>query len=191
MWVRKLCFLLVVLCLGMTASAQRAAEGRLFLDVSPSATFHSSPSGGISFGVGAYREVSFWRGALSVMDYMQGVKATDGSSHRYDYVNVTADFDWMWRVAGSYSRVVNLYLGAGAFIGADIPQVLVRLPEQYLFSGGTCFIYGVSPSVLLEIYMSKRCALTLSGKSPFSFGKSMQYNHLWGGQASLGVRIVL
>lgn len=168
--------------------AQRTSDGSLFIGGSQIVSAYVIPSGGLELHLGQYLLSSYWKASVSAVDWMQ---RTDTPGVSLDRLHLTAEGGWMQRLVCNYSRSLNLYGGASAFLGYNFHEVLRRLPEEFtadLPEGG--FIYGVKPSLEMEFFVSSRAALLLGVHVPFTFSSAFTTDlcHLTG---SLGFRINL
>ena len=192
------------------ASAQRTSQGTVFIGLSPYVSGYSLPSGGLGVEAGRYLLHSYWKVELRAVDWNQKVSAggdadaapaeesAEGASPaaeaapvHFDHVLWNLSGNWMYRLAASYGRRVNLYVGAGAFVGLNRYEVFRRLPEE--LSGSFPeeeFVYGAEPRIDLELFLFRRTAFVLGVQSPITLSSSLKTD-LWHVSASLGIRINL
>ena len=132
---------LILLSLGTaeTASAQRTATGKAFIGVNQFVSGYAIPSGGLGIEGGQYLVNSYWKAGVRAVDWNQKVADVldeDGDRVWFDHILWNLSGSWMYRVAGSYSRRFNLYIGAGAFKGcwkleeAVVPEGVTSLLER-------------------------------------------------------------
>lgn len=146
---------------------------------------------GADSGVPLGGELSF--GAYLLNAYMEGwLNVTSDSiilqtSHRLGYIPINAGADYMYRIAATRSRGVNLYVGGGVFLGWEFYDLLKRVPA-YIDTGlpaGTV-IYGVAPAIDSEFFITRTVAFTLEARSPISISSKTEILKL---QLKAGVRI--
>ena len=140
------------------------------------------PAGGeITFG--RYMLDSHVKGSISLCPDSRGLS----TSHRMGYLPVTVGADWMYRAAETYSRDICLYVGGGIFMGWEIYDPLRRLP-RYIDTGlgRSAFIYGVSPKIEAEFFISTTVAIIIGAAMPVavSSGAEMVRTHI-----GTGIRI--
>ena len=152
-------------------SAQRTMKGQYHL--AAEAAFAADPRvpAGAEFSFGAYLLDSYVIGWINVTpDYV-----TLPTSHQLEYIPINVGADYMYRVAATRARSVNLYVGGGVFLGWEVYDPLRRLPS-YIDTGrgkGT-FIYGVAPSVASEFFIARTVALTLEARMPVSISSKAE-----------------
>lgn len=179
--------ILAVLCLSEAdASAQRTAKGEPFLSGGWSAPLTGMLSHGGYIDYGRYALDWYWKAGVSVQDYLYSGMAAlpdaqgnpeliPGTECLFDYTHFTAHGDFMYRLAGTYSRRLSLYGGAGVFAGFCDYEMFRPLPEG---SGGfgtdAEFIYGMRPAVEMELFVLGKAALTLGVSLPLTPGTTFQ-----------------
>ena len=174
---------LVLFSSSQLASAQRTMKGQ----------YHIAAEGvvGADSGVPLGRELSF--GVYLLDSYMKGwIDVTSDSiflptSHRLGYIPINVGADYMYRVASTRSRSVNLYVGGGVFLGWEFYDPRKRIPD-YIDTGlpdGT-FIYGVAPAIDSEFFITRTIALTLGARSPISISSKTEILKL---HLKAGIRI--
>lgn len=172
---RKVKFALI-LCLALlwtsNAQAQRTARGMYLVS-----------SGAVSDFSSAGTELSFGRYLLS--SYMAGGVILNhtgflANGERSVFLSTEVFYDWMYRLMSSRNRELNLYVGSDLFGGLEILDPYYRLlPETYkgLENNGfvkSSFIYGVSPRIELEWFLSTCVALTFDGRLAVTLGSQRQ-----------------
>ena len=144
---------------------------------------------GSSFGAEAffsqYTLSGFWETGLSAKQYKKGTSAgVDISS-----LNIAASGNYLFRLVGTRSRSVNLYGGAGAFLGYEAIDPMHRLPStiQTNLKNGY-FLYGLQAKLVAEFFISKSFAFTLNGCVPINFSSPMGWFHY---DIGLGMKVML
>ncbi len=124
-------------------------------------------------------------------DYNVRIGGKYANGEYFDHAHFVAYGDWMYRLVGTYDRCLNLYLGGGAFLGCNAYELFHSIPEgvedQYPKAE---FIYGLKPSVELEIFFCPKVAFTLGANFPFTFSSSIETD-IANIVGSLGVRVSL
>ena len=162
---------LVLFSSSQLASAQRTMKGQ----------YHIAAEGvaGADSGVHLGGELSF--GGYLLDSYMKGwINVTSDSiflptSHLLSYIPIAIGADYMYRVASTRSRSVNLYVGGGVFLGWEFYDPRKRIPD-YIDTGlpdGT-FIYGVTPAIDSEFFITRTVALTLESRMPVSISSKTE-----------------
>ena len=144
---------------------------------------------GSSFGAEAffsqYTLGGFWETGLSAKQYKKDTSAgVDIAS-----LNIAASGNYLFRLVGTRSRSVNLYGGAGAFLGYEAIDPMHRLPStiQTNLQNGY-FLYGLQAKLVAEFFISKSFAFTLNGCVPINFSSPMGWFHY---DIGLGMKVML
>ena len=174
---------LVLFSSSQFTSAQRTMKGQ----------YHIAAEGvvGADSGVPLGGELSF--GVYLLDSYMKGwIDVTSDSiflptSHRLGYIPINVGADYMHRVAATRSRIVNLYIGGGIFLGWEFYDPRKRVPA-YINTGlpDGAFIYGVTPAIDSEFFITRTIALTLWSRSPISISSKTEILKL---HLKAGIRI--
>ena len=165
------------------ASAQRTMKGQYHL--AAEAAFAADPrvptGAEISFGV--YLLDSYVIGWINVTpDFV-----TLPTNHQLGYIPINVGADYMYRVAATRARSVNLYVGGGVFLGWELYDPFRKVPS-YIDTGfgkGN-FIYGVAPALESEFFIARRLALTLGARMPVSISSKTEILKL---HIKAGIRI--
>ena len=187
---------LILLSLGNSgkAFAQRTSTGIVFIGVNQFVSGYAIPSGGFGIEGGQYLVSSYWKVGVRAVDWNQKVADIldeEGNRVWFDHILWNLSGSWMYRLAGTYSRRFNLYVGAGAFLGLNQYEVFKKLPSELQGEFPKVeFVYGVEPSIDIEVFPFRRVALVLGIQSPVTLSSSLKTD-LWHLSGSLGVRINL
>ena len=177
--------MLVMSC--VAASAQRTASGSSCITVNGLFTVP-----GLSFGgevdYSRYMLNGYWFAGASVTNrgYVDNVFKT-----YVDHQRAAAVGGIMFRLVSSYNRFFSLYGGVDAFAGVGMLDLFKTMPENarkyYLENGHkeVSFIYGGSPRLEMEFYLSELFALTVVGRVPFCGGSGFDWVSL---ETGVGVR---
>ena len=165
-----------------TASAQRTMSGQPSLRV-------SSLYNGLFVGAEAFYEQytlsGYWQTGVSGNLY----KAKLSSGDTLDYLHVIAEGGFLFRLAGTRSRSLNLYAGGGALAGVEMLDPFNFLPEHIALSQKqTAFIYGVYAQGVLEWFVARKFAILLQASSPITFGSSIR---IVNGNVGIGLKLNL
>ena len=166
----------------LSASAQRTMNGQSSL--CPSVHWTGSSFGAEAF-YSQYNLGGFWETGLSAKQYRKGTSAgVDIGS-----LNIAASGNYLFRLVGTRSRSVNLYGGAGAFLGYEAIDPMHRLPStiQTNLKNGY-FLYGLQAKLVAEFFISKSFAFTLNGCVPINFSSPMGWFHY---DIGLGIKVML
>ena len=164
-------------------SAQRTMKGQYHL--AAEAAFAADPRvpAGVEISFGAYLLDSYVIGWINVTpDYV-----TLPTSHQLEYIPINVGADYMYRVAATRARSVNLYVGGGVYLGWELYDPFRKVPS-YIdtgFGSGT-FIYGVAPALDSEFFITRRLALTLGARMPVSISSKTEILKL---HLKAGIRI--
>ena len=164
-------------------SAQRTMKGQYHL--AAEAAFAADPRvpAGVEISFGAYLLDSYVIGWINVTpDYV-----TLPTSHQLEYIPINFGADYMYRVAATRARSVNLYVGGGVYLGWELYDPFRKVPS-YIdtgFGSGT-FIYGVAPALESEFFIARRLALTLGVRMPVSISSKTEILKL---HLKAGIRI--
>lgn len=159
---------LVIACMVISqhASAQRTVAGR-------GAPMLSAVYTGSSYGVHAgWTGWTLWgnwnAGAFGRM-YSNPVDET----YRLEHSHVGVESEAMFRVLSTRSRMFSLYLGGGAFIGAELVDPRGVLPDwMSLQTERNRFLYGIHGAAEMDLYILKRLSVGIRGTVPISFSSS-------------------
>lgn len=168
------CF--VLFTSSQAVSAQRTMKGQLHIGAHASLSADPRVPAGGELSFGSYLLDSYITGWINVTpDYI-----TLPTSHQLGYIPINVGADYMYRVAATRSRSINLYVGGGIFLGWEIYDPFKRLPS-YIdtgFGNGT-FIYGVAPAVASEFFIARTVALSLEARMPVSISSKTEILKLY------------
>lgn len=163
------CF--VLFTSSQAVSAQRTMKGQLHIGAHASLSADPRVPAGGELSFGSYLLDSYITGWINVTpDYI-----TLPTSHQLGYIPINVGADYMYRVAATRSRSINLYVGGGIFLGWELYDPFKRLPS-YIdtgFGNGT-FIYGVAPAVASEFFIARTVALSLEARMPVSISSKTE-----------------
>ena len=183
----------VLLTVAGEARAQRTAEGSLAVGLAPMVSAYAVPSGGMDLYVGGYARSSFWKAGVRAVDWNHRIAADTGVEHDvlFDHIAWSAYGGWLYRLAGTYSRVFNIYLGGSLFIGLNQYEAFRVLPEELSTDMPQVeFAYGAVPELEMEVFMGRSAALVIGVQCPVTIGTSIK-SDTWNLTGSVGVRINL
>lgn len=191
------CLIFLLFASSDPLSAQRTWNGEGFIGVNQFISGYAIPSGGLGIEGGQYLLHSYWKAGVRAVDWNQKVSGIlpegdeEGETLYFDHILWNLSGSWMYRLASSYGRGINLYAGIGAFLGINHYEVFHPLPQE-LESGfpKAEFVYGAEPAVDIELFLLRRVALVVGVQSPFTLSSSLRTD-LWHLSGSLGVRIDL
>lgn len=176
---KKLIVLFILCASPLMARAQRTTSGGGMIGLEG---FY--PLGaGLSYG--QYLPSSFWEAGVNAL--LRDCALNDGQNMQY--MPLCAFGNWLYRIAGTRSRSINLYAGAGAFLGWEFCDPCRTLPDFISDTNpdGT-FLYGISAKIQLQAFLSRSFSVLLSGVAPINF--TSPYNRIQP-CASLGLRLDL
>lgn len=132
-----------------------------------------------------YTLAGFWQAGVEGKLY----KAAISTGDKLDYIHTVASSGYMCRVAGTRNRVLNLYMGGRVFLGVEMTDPWSRLPD-YLDTGlaDYKFLYGLTPAVTMELFISTHCAFTLEAALPVNFSSPISNVHY---EAGIGFKVLL
>ena len=162
---------IVLFSSSQVVSAQRTMKGQLHIGALASLSADPGIPVGGELSVGSYLLDSYITGWINVTpDYI-----TLPTSHQLGYVPINVGADYMYRVAATRSRSVNLYVGGGVFLGWELYDSFRRVPS-YIDTGlgSGAFIYGVAPSVASEFFITRTVALSLEARMPVSISSKTE-----------------
>ena len=153
------------------ASAQRTMKGQLHIGAQASLSADPRVSIGGELSFGSYLLDSHISGWINVTpDYI-----SLPTGHQLGYIPINVGADYMYRVAATRARSVNLYVGGGVFLGWELYDPFKRVPS-YIDTGfgkGN-FIYGVAPALESEFFITRTVALTLGARMPVSISSKTE-----------------
>ena len=144
---------------------------------------------GSSFGAEAffsrYTLGGFWETGISAKQY--NAPTTAGIS--ISSLGIAAVGNYLFRLVGTRSRGVNLYGGAGAFLGYEAIDPMRRLPDSIQTSlDSGYFLYGLQAKLVAELFIAKKVAFILEGSIPVNFSSPMGRFHY---DAGVGMKFLL
>ena len=163
----------------MEVWAQRTMRGESFLGADALwCAGTQSPVGGAQIHYGQYLLSSCWKAGVSAMQ----LTGTDSDGYSVPYAHVAAYGEWMYRLAGTRNRMLNLYGGGGVFLGYE---AYGPWDEQWSLSGGQgsdgAFLYGLQAGLEAEFFFTRKLALVISGKVPVNFSSPYGWLHATAG----------
>ena len=171
-----------VLCRG-----QRTMSNQIFASIDG---FYNGNLAGGDIEIGKYTIKAFWFGSLSLSPYSVELSLDDGNAlGKTLYLQSLIYGGYQYRVISSRKRNANLYLGGAAFVGLETFDPSSKLPANIDtgFNKHT-FIYGLSPILSFELFVSKIVSLSISGKIPVNFSSKIS---VWHYNIGAGVKIML
>ena len=177
--VNKLIMLFLLCALPLTARAQRTTCGGGMVSLEG---FY--PLGaGLSYG--QYLPSSYWEAGVNALWRNHDIN----DEYKMQYMPLCAFGNWLYRIVGTRSRSINLYAGAGVFLGWEFYDPCKTLPDfiSGAISDGT-FLYGISAKIQLQAFLSRRFSVLLSGLAPINFSSPCKWIQPC---ASLGLRLDL
>ena len=163
------CF--VLFASSQEASSQRTMKGQLHVGAQASLSADPRLPAGGELSFGSYLLDSHISGWINVTpDYI-----SLPTGHQLGYVPINVGADYMYRVAATRARSVNLYVGGGVFLGWELYDPFRRLPS-YIDTGfgNGAFIYGVSASIASEFFITRTVALTLESRMPVNISSKTE-----------------
>lgn len=148
------------------AQAQRTMKGQNMLTVSVGTSILRVQDCGAEISFGQYLLGSYWFAEVGAMSHRV---ATSGHN-LMRFMDMLASGGYMHRLVSNRSRSLSLYAGGGAFLGYEIYDPMDELPESIStgLPSGT-FLYGISPRILAEVFITGKMALTASCSVPVNF----------------------
>lgn len=172
----------ILMAAGVTAQAQRTMKGQSVLGAEAS---FNGMSAGVTLDYSQYTLNGFWYVGVCGNDYF-GWYAPE-KKIRYDHLS--ANGGYLFRLAGTRSRSVNLYGGGEVFVGVELTDPFSELPDQFRAAiEHYRFLYGVAPKILAEFFVSSGFAFTVFGSVPINF--SSDYSN-FNFNVGAGFRIML
>jgi len=181
---------LLTLTLALTANtlcqAQRTMNRQMFIQAE---AITAIPDFGGKAIWGRYTPSGFCYAGATLANYSNGEVYSEGTkvadcSYRHLYTNG----GYMFRALSTRKRNLNLYIGAGAFIGAETIDPQGALPSYLTPENKTSVLYGILPQVEMEIFPFRRLALTISGSLPYNFTSPFGYYHT---DLGIGLKLML
>lgn len=172
---------MTILCC-LSASAQRTMNGQSSLCLQAAYT-------GFSFGAEAffsrYSPIGFWEAGIGAKQYTSPTSADIGINSLHAMI----EGGYLFRIAGTRCHSVNLYGGAGAFLGYEAVDPKRRLPSSLQTNLKDCyFLYGLHAKLVAEFFISKAVAFTLNGCAPINFSSPLGKIHY---DAGVGMKVML
>lgn len=149
------------------ADAQRTANSALMLTAGYSYPFSGRGDDFcLDLCCGQYRLNSYWNAGITGNLYSHGLK----NESMMQYAHIAAIGEWMYRLAGTRNRAVNLYIGGGMFIGYEAYDPFGKLPDYFETGlGNGAFLYGIHAKLEGEFFIWRNVAIVLGGRLPVNF----------------------
>lgn len=164
---------------------QRTMRYQSFLTGDITIPYAPNPDLGGLIGYGQYTLDGYWTAGI----YSIGRKQSRNGYSRIQTQTLRAYGQYMHRLVNDRRRIASLYFGAGVFIGYEFYDPFLRLPQHIdKNTEDNAFIYGITGSLELEVFILKKMALTLSTNMPLTFGSESTWIR---GYSSIGLRINL
>ena len=162
---------IVLFASSQAASAQRTMKGQLHVGAQASLSADPRLPAGGELSFGSYLLDSYIAGWINVTPDFISL----ATGHQLGYIPINVGADYMYRVAATRARSVNLYVGGGVFLGWELYDPFRRLPS-YIDTGfgNGAFIYGVSASIASEFFITRTVALTLESRMPVSISSKTE-----------------
>ena len=183
----------IFLFTALPSSAQRTMNGQMALSLD--ATYISLVKGGLNLpgarlSAQSYTPSGYWDFGVA------GVPHWDRLSDKtlLEYVHLRGEGGYMARLFSTRSRSFSLYAGGVAFIGTewiDPRRIIPASTEVDLgLSEGSSMrlLFGVTPSLEIETFITRGFALTVHGRLPVNFYSHIRLVHL---EYGLGFRLSL
>lgn len=153
------------------ASAQRTVAGK-------GAPMLSAVYTGSSFGAHAgWTGWTLW-GCWDTGAFGRSYSIPLNKSLMFDYMHVGVEGNAMFRMLSTRSRIFSMYIGGGAFIGAELADPWRRLPDYMsLETDKTKFLYGIQASAEMDLYILKRLSVGIRGTVPINFSSGFGWFH--------------
>lgn len=162
---------IVLFSSSQVVSAQRTMKGQFHIDAKASLSADPRMPAGGELSFGSYLLNSYITGWVNVTpDYI-----TLPTGHQLGYIPINIGADYMYRVAATRARSINLYVGGGVFLGWELYDPFKKVPP-YIDTGfgkGN-FIYGVAPALETEFFITRTVALTLGARMPVSISSKTE-----------------
>lgn len=170
--------LLLCVANGMEARAQRTMRGESLISIESHYPFSNPYWMGVDISYGQYLLNSYWKAGVTGTEYSHQIT----EKIPMGYMHIAAYGEWMYRLVGTRNRALNLYGGAGAFLGYEAIDTWGLLPDTVKtdYASGY-FLYGVNLSLELEIFFSRRAAFLLCGGLPINFSSQFKKVHTHAG----------
>lgn len=171
------CYIVFPLLLAdsIECSAQRTSNRSVHIGLAQQISCYSIPSGGLDINAGMYSLHSYWKAGLMATDFNVRMGGKYVKGDYFDHTHFVAYGAWMYRLAGTYNRGLNFYLGAGAFVGCNAYELFQPIPDTYEKAYPKSeFIYGLEPSIEMEVFFCPKVAFTFGANFPFTFSSSIE-----------------
>lgn len=176
-------FVLSLLLVTTKANGQRTMRSQNLISAEFRTPFTGATDLGGELSWGQYLLNSYWQVSLNGCTHGKLLSTSD----RLEYLQALVSGQYMYRLVGTRSRSVSLYGGGGVFLGYEFYDPWGKIPTNLdIGIGSGTFLYGVLAKVELEIFLTKRLAVILSGQTPINFSSPLGWIR-W--QVGAGVRV--
>ena len=171
--------------LGRPAHAQRTMSGQDMITLYGFTPFTGPSDLGGELCWGRYMLNSYWKVKADLETSSHSLR----TGHTMSSCDISIGGSYMYRLACTRSRSLNLYAGGGAFIGYEFYDPSKRLPEHIdtrLPVGN--FLYGVNAVSEVEFFFLRTVALVVYAELPVNFSSPLSKVRY---RAGAGIRINL
>ena len=172
--------LAIIMSVGI-ANAQRTSAGYNFISASFPVSFTGDGLAGISYG--RYQLRGYWDTEVKFVNRNAASRIGD-----CEYSDITAGWNYMYRLVSTRNRAFSIYTGAGMFLGAEVLDVFGKFDSSKGIITGCSnhFLYGVAASAEAEVYLSKKFAMALRYSVPINFSSTINMVNY---ELGIGLRI--
>lgn len=165
-----------------SAWAQRTMQGQSFLSADCLSDFDRL---GAKIAFGQYTLGGFWETGANAHFY----DAVTNTGYSLEYMHTYASGGYMFRLAQTRKRSINLYTGGGVFFGCEILDPLGKLPREIVFNGNRSeFLYGIYAGLSSEFFVTERLSLLIDAFVPLNFSSRIR---LLNYDVGLGLKVML
>lgn len=170
LYALTLCILTAPACRG-----QRTMDGQDNISASVHYTFSGRIPIGGDLWWGRYLYGGNVTAGISLSPFSHTLSTTQQSGSRtIQNFTVLAHGEYLYRIVSDRGRHICLYAGGGVFLGCEIYDPAGRLPGYIVTGLGDCgFLYGITGSVDMEVFVTRRFAIVLKGRLPVNFSSPL------------------
>ena len=177
--------LVIILC-STVCNAQRMYNGQSALQLTISSVDGAFSQNTLSWAVSLQYDRDTQNGRLLAAAEYAGLRSKYADPY-LPYSQITAGGGYAWRIWSTYNKKVALHGGGLVLFGHEDVNIS-SLPDGMYTSCDSRMIYGIAPSISLDMLISRDIALTLQVKENITLNSDMTNNHTIAG---IGVKYLI
>ena len=157
-------------CAPLSAMAQRTMKGQHAVGAEATGCIPRLGDLGLCLNYSQYLLNAYWQ----VAAYTGNNHIMTSNGIPMEFIDCTIEGGYMHRLVSTRSRSLSLYAGGGAFIGYEFYDPRKELPATIYTNLPTGnFLYGISPRIEAEFFLTRQMAITLGTSAMVNFSSPL------------------